>query len=162
MGPLMAPRTLTVRVGDRTHQVRVENDGVVAVSNEQFRVTPGPQPGELIVSSGAAIARVFVAMVNGTRWVFHNGEAFEASVDTGNGLRRRPRHQGSLTAPMPATVVSVHAKPGDHVTTGTTLIVLEAMKMELPVRAPSDGTVTAVNCKPGELVQPGVPLIEVQ
>jgi 3-methylcrotonyl-CoA carboxylase alpha subunit len=41
------------------------------------------------------------------------------------------------------------------------LIVLEAMKMELPIRATSDGRVTAIHCREGDLVQPGVTLIEV-
>lgn len=63
-------------------------------------------------------------------------------------------------APMPATVIRVHATVGQNVTRGDTLLVLEAMKMELPVRAPADGAVTAVNCAEGDLVQPGVPLIE--
>jgi biotin carboxyl carrier protein len=42
------------------------------------------------------------------------------------------------------------------------LIVLEAMKMELPVRAPTDGTIARVNCREGELVQPGQELAELQ
>jgi biotin carboxyl carrier protein len=45
---------------------------------------------------------------------------------------------------------------------GDTLLVLEAMKMELPVRAPGDGTVTAVSCREGELVQAGVVLVELE
>ena len=62
---------------------------------------------------------------------------------------------------MPATVLSVQVEPGQVVSTGETVIVLEAMKMELPVRAPKGGTVSAVHCKAGELVQPGVPLLEI-
>jgi len=38
--------------------------------------------------------------------------------------------------------------------------VLEAMKMELPIRAPHDGTIAAVHCREGELVQPGTVLVE--
>jgi biotin carboxyl carrier protein len=45
---------------------------------------------------------------------------------------------------------------------GDVLMVLEAMKMELPVRAPADGTVARVNCREGELVQPGEALAELQ
>ena len=75
---------------------------------------------------------------------------------------RRRAHQthGSLASPMPATVISVNVAPGDHVTAGQTLIVLEAMKMELPVRAPGDGRVRAVHCSAGDLVQPEVSLID--
>jgi biotin carboxyl carrier protein len=62
---------------------------------------------------------------------------------------------------MPATVVSVEVEVGAVVRQGDTLVVLEAMKMELPIRATADGTVTAVRCKAGDLVQPGVPLIEI-
>jgi 3-methylcrotonyl-CoA carboxylase alpha subunit len=61
---------------------------------------------------------------------------------------------------MPATVVKLHVAPGDEVKAGQLLLVLEAMKMELPVRAASDARVAAVRCREGELVQPGQPLIE--
>ena len=63
-------------------------------------------------------------------------------------------------SPMPATVVAIHAAPGQHVNEGDTLIVLEAMKMELAIKAPRSGVVKAVNCATGELVQPGVDLLE--
>jgi biotin carboxyl carrier protein len=67
---------------------------------------------------------------------------------------------GSLSAPMPATVVGVHVAAGEAVQTGDLLISLEAMKMELPIRAPSPGVVKTVLCRVGELVQPDVPLLE--
>jgi 3-methylcrotonyl-CoA carboxylase alpha subunit len=50
--------------------------------------------------------------------------------------------------------------PGDRVERGATLIVLEAMKMELPVKAGSAAIVASINCREGELVQPGAALIE--
>jgi acetyl-CoA/propionyl-CoA carboxylase, biotin carboxylase, biotin carboxyl carrier protein len=75
---------------------------------------------------------------------------------------RRAGQLGSLAAPMPATVVRIQAEVGQKVASGETLLILEAMKMELPVRAPADGTVTVVNCAVGDLVQAGVPLIEIE
>ena len=50
---------------------------------------------------------------------------------------------------------------GQQVRAGDLLLTLEAMKMELPIRAPRDGIVTAIRCAPGELVQPGPPLVEI-
>ena len=50
---------------------------------------------------------------------------------------------------------------GDAVKRGDALVILEAMKMELPVRAGVAGSVRAVHCREGELVQPGLPLIEI-
>jgi 3-methylcrotonyl-CoA carboxylase alpha subunit len=61
---------------------------------------------------------------------------------------------------MPATVMKVLVTPGGVVRKGDTMVVLEAMKMELPIRAPGDGTVLAVNCREGELVQPDATLVE--
>ena len=61
---------------------------------------------------------------------------------------------------MPATVVKIEVTPGQTVTRDSLLIMLEAMKMELPIRAPRDGRVTAIHCRAGEIVQPGVPLLE--
>ena len=63
-------------------------------------------------------------------------------------------------SPMPASVVAIHVTPGQVVAEGDTLIVLEAMKMELPIRAPRNGVVKTVACVKGEIVQPGVNLLE--
>ncbi|MBI3492614.1 MAG: ATP-grasp domain-containing protein, partial [Acidobacteria bacterium] len=69
--------------------------------------------------------------------------------------RGRASSAGSrtLTAPMPATVIAVKVKPGDTIKKGDTVLLLEAMKMELPIRATGDGVVSAVCCREGELVQ---------
>jgi biotin carboxyl carrier protein len=93
------------------------------------------------------------------RLVFLDGEVYELEVLRA-GRRRAAAHHSSLSAPMPATVTRVNVAPGARVKKGDTLLLLEAMKMELPVRAPSDGTVTSVSCRAGELVQTGVPLVE--
>ena len=62
---------------------------------------------------------------------------------------------------MPATVLRIVAQPGAVVKRGDTLIILEAMKMELPIRAGAGGIVRAVRCREGELVQPGTILIDI-
>jgi 3-methylcrotonyl-CoA carboxylase alpha subunit len=54
------------------------------------------------------------------------------------------------------------AAPGQTVAEGETVLVLEAMKMELPVRAPRAGIVKAVHCAQGDLVQPGVALVDLE
>ena len=63
---------------------------------------------------------------------------------------------------MPATVERITVERGQSVTAGHVLIVLEAMKMELTIKAPRGGRVKAIACRAGELVQPGVPLIELE
>jgi biotin carboxyl carrier protein len=63
---------------------------------------------------------------------------------------------------MPGTVASVHVAVGDVVTTRQSLLVLEAMKMELPVTAPFDATVAALHVAPGERVAGGALLVELE
>jgi len=76
--------------------------------------------------------------------------------------RRQTRNQSSVMSPMPATVAAIHATVGQQVTDGQAVIVLEAMKMELPITAPRSGTVKAIHCTKGDLVQPGVSLLEIE
>ena len=63
---------------------------------------------------------------------------------------------------MPATVTRIVAQVGQTVAPGDVLVLLEAMKMELAVKAPHAGTVARINCEAGALVQPGVPLVELE
>ncbi len=123
-----------------------------------LEITRGGAPGELTVRDGDRILRMFAVTTGGTTWVFHDGVTYEFAGETTRALVAQLH--GAVTAPMPATVVAVNVGPGDTVTHGDVLIVLEAMKMELPVRAPGDGRVAAVHCRPGDLVQPDVSLIE--
>ncbi len=67
---------------------------------------------------------------------------------------------GEITAPMPGTVLAVAVAVGDEVTAQQHLVVLEAMKMEMPVLAPFAATVVAVHVEPGDRVGAGSPLVE--
>jgi biotin carboxyl carrier protein len=51
---------------------------------------------------------------------------------------------------------------GDHVEAGDTLVVLEAMKMEVPIRAPRAAIVRTIHCVEGQLVQPGMMLVDLE
>lgn len=60
-----------------------------------------------------------------------------------------------VKAHITGVVFQVVAKPGDKVGAGDPILVLESMKMEIPVEAPRAGTVTDVRVKEGETVQEG-------
>ncbi|SNT47528.1 acetyl/propionyl/methylcrotonyl-CoA carboxylase subunit alpha [Rhodococcoides kyotonense] len=69
---------------------------------------------------------------------------------------------GSLLAPMPGTVVRIAVAEGDAVSTGQTVIVLEAMKMEHTIKAPADGTVGKLPVSEGQQVDAGTVLAVIQ
>ena len=70
--------------------------------------------------------------------------------------------EDSLAASIPAVVTEILVNPGNIVSEGDRLILLESMKMVIPIQAPYHGTVTAINCAAGESVQAGVALIELK
>jgi biotin carboxyl carrier protein len=66
-----------------------------------------------------------------------------------------------ITAPMPGKICEVNVAPGDTVTAEQELVVLEAMKMEMPIVTSTGGIVASVNCSPGDAVQGGDVLVVV-
>ena len=123
-------------------------------------IVRGQQPGELIVKDGETVERIYAASSGPTAWVFRNGFVYELTEEA--ATRKRAGAHESLTAPMPATVLQINVSAGADVKRGDILLLLEAMKMELPLRAPADGRVVAILCKAGELVQHGATLIEIE
>ena len=65
-----------------------------------------------------------------------------------------------IVAEMVANVLSVAVTPGDVVAAGDTVVLLESMKMEIPVIAERHGTVRAVRVGPGDVVQEGDLLLD--
>lgn len=118
--------------------------------------------GWYLVSDGTRRWRVAVASTAQFEWVFVDGQVARLDVVAKDAGRKRARGRGDagVMSPMPATVVAINAAPGQSVSQGDTLIVLEAMKMELPIKAPRNGVIKAVHCATGDLVQPGVNLLE--
>ncbi|MBN1260182.1 MAG: acetyl-CoA carboxylase biotin carboxyl carrier protein subunit, partial [Anaerolineae bacterium] len=62
---------------------------------------------------------------------------------------------GDITSPLPGVVTTISVKIGDKVTPGQELCILEAMKMNNPIRATMNGTVTAIHVSVGQQVQYG-------
>jgi biotin carboxyl carrier protein len=133
-----------------------------SVSTEATRVGDGVY--RVVVDGRSEIA--WAVSAAGEQWAFWNGRVFTIRRgDDGRGPQpRRAVAEGhqSLASPMPATVLKVLVMPGTRVRKGDTIMILEAMKMELPVRATADGVVRTVSCREGELVQAGARLVELE
>ena len=67
-----------------------------------------------------------------------------------------------VRAEMVANVWQIRAEVGQEVGEGDELVVLESMKMEIPVHAPRAGTVTAIHVAPDQVVQEGDLIAEVE
>lgn len=121
------------------------------------------------------------ATVIDVEWVIVNGWPYEIAFDANlqwlkayDGLHTvevqdqnqrvaRPRSgDGRVKAPIPGLISRVLVAPGESVTVGQPLVILEAMKMENEIRAPFDGVVGSVSATVGESVPRGTVLVEVK
>ncbi len=111
--------------------------------------------------------------VNGKRLAVSLPAGF-AGAAAASGAAKRPRKRGStsgggtvvsgdaLTAPMQGTVVKVTAADGDTVETGDQVVVVEAMKMEQPLKAHKGGTVSGLSLAVGDSVNSGQVICEIR
>ncbi|MEO9089446.1 MAG: biotin/lipoyl-containing protein, partial [Rhodanobacter sp.] len=100
----------------------------------------------------ADAAHVLLHDANGQRYSFARAAAFAwESSDVAGG--------NQLIAPMPGRIVLVKAKAGDHVEQGQELLVMEAMKMELALKAPRAGIIETISATQGEFVEADAVLV---
>ena len=166
-GPAMTAKSelLRIAIAGTTRLVEVAADGSRRVEGWAGRIDVTRIDATTFqVTLGDDRLLVYVVVRDGRCWAFADGCAFELDVRTDRSPEgSHQRHAGhtvpSLAAPMPATVLTVLVEPGEAVTQGMPLVLLEAMKMELAIRAPRDGVVAEVSCDSGDLVQSGVPLV---
>ena len=155
-------RRRVVRTAAGPVPVTIDSDGRAHVAGTALMVSAAGAGAWRVADDDGRARLVHVAQSPEGVWVHVDGAVFllETGETGGAGARTRPAAGEDLTAPMPATVLSIVAGPGTQVAAGDTLLLLEAMKMELPIRAPRNGVVAAVHCREGEMVQPGVVLVD--
>lgn len=158
----MTGRGFDVRLGETVVRVDMLTDGTLSVSGVPIQAESVGR-GQWRVLVDGITHRVFAAGPDEAPWLSIDGAVYRPEVADAERPARERTHDliGSLAAPMPATVRAINVAPGERVSRGDTLVVLEAMKMELPLKSPVDGVVTDVACQVGDLVQPGVPLVAI-
>lgn len=94
-------------------------------------------------------------------WVRFEGRTYRFELVRGN---RRPRASidGDLSSPMPGQVQSVLVTEGDTVEKDQPLLVVEAMKMQIEIKASHAGRVLKIRVKEGDQVEAGIPLAELE
>jgi len=121
------------------------------------------QPGQLSIRFEGRPLTLYWANDGERKWVSMDGCTFLLSKPSSN-RHPRPgeRNPGDqVRAPMPALVRSIDIAEGDRVTKGQTLLLLEAMKMEIRLQAPRDGQVLSLTAQKGQQVERDQVLIEI-
>jgi 3-methylcrotonyl-CoA carboxylase alpha subunit len=143
----------------------------------RIRVLDGQVPATAITVSGARLAdgtlsarfdgnaHHFLVRAEPGRLLLHDGnqrvllepvEVYRRDSDTSAA------QDDQVRAPMPGRVVVVRVSQGDSVVAGQELVVVEAMKMELALKAPRDGVLASVMAVAGDFVEADVVLVALE
>ncbi len=160
--------------GEMVYEVLLERHGDgyrVTVGGESYDVEVlDAQPGALSLRFGAADGAIRPQVVywgaeGDVKWLSSGGCTYRLERPK---ERRRNRASGGvaaediLRAPMPAQVRAVQVAEGDAVEAGQTLLLLEAMKMEIKLTSPRAATVCRLLAKQGETVEKDQVLVELE
>ncbi|MDP1877836.1 MAG: biotin carboxylase N-terminal domain-containing protein [Actinomycetota bacterium] len=160
-----APIVAQLVVGERSSVYLVHVGGTVECDGRSWTVADlaDDRPDAIRVEIDGR-AREAVARVEPHRVVVaYLGHAFAfARPDAFGPAAHHEASDGSVLAPMPGSIREVLVAAGEQVSAGQVLGVLEAMKMEMPLRAPVAGTVTLVTAIAGSQVELGATLFVVE
>jgi len=121
------------------------------------------QDGKLDLLIDGERVTAYVSSDGAKRWVTINSKTFVLTKSSGAQRRGSSHDHGlGLVAPMPGLVRSVNVVEEEAVKKGQTLMVLEAMKMEIRIQAKSDGIVKTIHVKQGQTVEREQILISVE
>jgi acetyl/propionyl-CoA carboxylase alpha subunit len=163
-------KQFSYQIGNEIKTVTVEYTGDhfrVLVGETEYSVSVRqPETGIFDLGVDGQQRRAYLAREGARRYVTVAGETWVLE----RVQSRRPEHYASISAPdsgsieatMPGLVREVLAVEGVEVARGDTLVVLEAMKMELRLTAPFAGRVRRVHCVAGQVVERGGILVEVE
>lgn len=118
------------------------------------------QPGRIIVELDGVTSFAHVIRSDDKWWIHFQGRIYVTNMHE-PGSKNSSLSEGSLSAPMPGTILDVLVKSGQRVRQGQTLLVMEAMKMEHRIQAPKAGEVIAVHFETGDRVDMGANLVEI-
>ncbi|WP_424530866.1 acetyl/propionyl/methylcrotonyl-CoA carboxylase subunit alpha [Sphaerisporangium viridialbum] len=152
---LLTARGQTAEVGVRGLPRTGAEVAVGGAPPAEARLAHGKN-GEIFVTLGGLTSRFTHAVDGGTVWLGRDGRSWAITPhepgERGDRAGAGGAGDGVVRSPMPGTVLLVKVVPGERVTEGQPLLIVEAMKMEHTVTAPSDGVVAELPARAGQPV----------
>ncbi|MDE2563495.1 MAG: acetyl/propionyl/methylcrotonyl-CoA carboxylase subunit alpha [Sphingomonadales bacterium] len=169
---LDAPSNWSVKIGDETYAVALDEDDGIRVDGEAIDLSMEYTPGDRMVFAEVDEAPLTVKVATTrtgfkltTRGAIHDVQVLPAHVAplTRHMIEKIPPDLSKfLICPMPGLLVTLHVKEGDKVEAGQPLAVVEAMKMENILRAEKSAVIARVNAQPGESLAVDAVILEME
>lgn len=137
-----------VKLGEKTHQVKILDS----------------LPGEISLLFDDRPVKLYWAADGNAKWLSLNGCTYLLEKPSSRRSSRAEEGQkgASLRAPMPAQVQTVNIIEGEQIEMGQTLLLLEAMKMEIRLAAPQRGRIAKVHVQEGQSVDRDQILVDIE
>ncbi len=151
----------TYQLGNQTYTIDIEktSGGYRArVNGQEYPIQiVQAESGELSYLVADQPQTAYWAVDGARRWVFVDGKPFVLTAATPGARTKRGDHahasEDTIRAPMPGHVRAVQVAEGDSIEKGQTLLVLEAMKMEIRIPAPRSGRIAKLSAQVGQAVE---------
>ena len=148
------------------YDINLEREGAgfrATVEDEPYRFEVlDSQPGKLSVNFEGQPVTIYWASEGPNKWVSLGGCTYLLEKPAARKASR-PESKGEalVRAPMPAQVQTIHVAEGDAVEKGETLMLLEAMKMEIRIQAPIRGKILRLPVSENQSVERDQILVEI-
>jgi acetyl/propionyl-CoA carboxylase alpha subunit len=121
------------------------------------------QPGQITILLDDRPATFYWAAESGKRWISLQGCVYVLEKPSTQTTPRRGENpsEEAIRAPMPAQVRAISVRPGDLLEKGQTMMLLEAMKMEIRIQSPHAGKLTRLLVEEGQTVERNEILAEI-
>lgn len=138
------------------------NLDIVAIDDSNFHILKEGEAFRAEIVQMDMVNKLFTIKINGNTYDVKLADHYDQLIKK-LGLTTAVAHKvKDLRAPMPGLVLQVNVEPGQTVSRGDALLILEAMKMENVMKSPGDGVVKAIHVHKGMAVDKGVVLIEME
>lgn len=129
---------------------------IVPLGHRRYSLLIGGQSLEIGINGSTDGYTIFSGSSSG-QFIVEDADIARIRREVGLEAKSGPM---TVMAPMPGMIVGVVCRPGDKVSKGQPLVVMEAMKMENEIKAPGVGTIKAVRVAVGDSVEKNQLLIE--
>jgi biotin carboxyl carrier protein len=145
----------------------LENTGarpldIVPTGDNTYHILFGQQSYQAKLHKVDFTAKTFHFIINGGHYEVKLADQFDQIANRLGLLSQKAIKIKEIKAPMPGMVLEVQAVPGQAVSKGDPLVILEAMKMENVLRAPGDAVVKKVWVEKGKAVDKNQVLLEME
>jgi len=157
---------MRVRCGDQQHEVTIRSGRdatLVTVDGVAYTLAVEEVArGTFVLRDGDRVETFHCVSEAGVIHLSWKGSVYRLATGEDSARAAHRAAGGGLEAPMPGKVIKLSVVPGQRVSRGEEVLVVEAMKMENALRAPRDGTVKSVSAQVGDMVSPGLVLVELE